>query len=1083
LDASDGFDGDEIAALKGLIKPQEAACLLKVVEELRCLDPSVGSGAFPVGLLHELLNLRRSLRTAADGYVDPVRKQGHQWIQDTKAHIVENALYGVDIQQQAIEICRLRLWLSLIVDYDLGVDPLQADRAQFLSAIKSISQLPNLEMNFRRGDSLLDYISGIPVRVEGGVVSRYRDQVESIQKRGHELHKARRADKKKELRLSILADRFALAETVIDDQIQEIDAQTFSTNNWFGETDSDSKKKQQLVAARSNLEQAVTKIGSDRKDLEKLARSPLAGDFYPRLRKLEGADFDSPFNFIWNIDYAEIFTAKPISTVAGEFAIINDAQKQGELVLPGKKEVLAPQEKGGFDLVVGNPPFVTARNSTKRELYRERWARVCHMKFLLICPFFDLSFGLLRPKGQLGFIVSNAFAKREFGQPLIEKFFPTVNLQKIIDCSGLMFPGHGTPTCVVFGGREKPDDDMPVRIAAIQPGGGDLRTPPEESPLWHLLEKEHENPGYSDNKVDVRNIDRKQLSRWPWNFDQSAEETKLFIESKSDPVLRDFLNADVGFDTITAANDIFMIPSSTLRRFRIATNKIKNLLVGELFRNYERDMREFIVWPYSKDGSESELGREESKLLIPHREHLEKRSQFHKTQLEAGLSWFEYREYHRRALTPCLTHPYIATHIHFHYSENPTIFNQHCPVTCLTNNTPENNYLLCGLLNSSAALFWLKQVCFSKRESEEGAKDTYFEFAGGKVQQLPVPGSIGQALNGKPTSLADRVEKLASVCCKLGNELPVLALRKLFEKKEEAYQGWNSALPGYAKPASECLPAFTSSDELRKLFQSAMEARDERREKMIALQEEMDWLCYEAYGLISGLPKCPSYSMPENLRPFRLWAQAGGDFAAALKLIPDSFSTPIKSIWRQRLELIRDNEHVRRIEAPVYKRRWDEQWKVGNRWMAGPVAYAQELIDAFSWWLAEKAEWHMEHTAHGGPLNMDVWIASLWKDKRVAAAWPVIAESLNAVELWKASATDKKPGKPVEGDGGDFAKFLRKTIEAETIPNAIPPAVSWDDLKKKGVPVVQAIKVRGKLNVPRERFRQKKDGTYIWAGN
>ena len=443
VDASDGLDADELALLKSILSPKEAASLLSAGEGFRCLDPAVGSGAFPVGLLHELVNLRRVLRAVADGYVDPIRKHGQQWIHETKAHIVENCLYGVDIQQQAIEICRLRLWLSLIVDYDLGVDPLQAERAQFITAIKSISQLPNLEMNFRRGDSLLDTISGIPVRVEGGVVTRYRDQVEAIQKRGHELHKARKSEKKKELRLEILRQRLSLAERVLHDQIRDIDKQEAATANWFGETKSESEKRRQLAAARENLNQALAKIEADRKEREKLAKSPLAADFYPRLRKLEGADFDSPFNFVWNIDYAEIFTPKPIATLGGDMAFVNEAQKQGELLVSGKAEVRTPQVKGGFDLIIGNPPFVTARNPIKRELYRERWPLVCHMKFLLVSPFFAVSFGLLRPKGQLGFIVSNAFAKREFGRPLIERFFPAITLQKIIDCSGLMFPGHG----------------------------------------------------------------------------------------------------------------------------------------------------------------------------------------------------------------------------------------------------------------------------------------------------------------------------------------------------------------------------------------------------------------------------------------------------------------------------------------------------------------------------------------------------------------------------------------------------------------------------------------------------------------
>lgn len=141
--ASDGLNADELAALKKLISPEEGRLIVDLTANLKCCDPSVGSGAFPVGLLQELLNLQRLAQAAALGYVDPVRKHGNEWVHRTKAHIVENCLYGVDLQQQAIEICRLRLWLSLVVDYDLGCDPLAASRHQFLEASRS-SQIPQV---------------------------------------------------------------------------------------------------------------------------------------------------------------------------------------------------------------------------------------------------------------------------------------------------------------------------------------------------------------------------------------------------------------------------------------------------------------------------------------------------------------------------------------------------------------------------------------------------------------------------------------------------------------------------------------------------------------------------------------------------------------------------------------------------------------------------------------------------------------------------------------------------------------------------------------------------------------------------
>jgi len=61
------------------------------------------------------------------GYKDPVKGEGDTWKRHAKEHFIQNSLFGVDIQQQVIEICRLRLWLSLLVDYELGVNPFEAE--------------------------------------------------------------------------------------------------------------------------------------------------------------------------------------------------------------------------------------------------------------------------------------------------------------------------------------------------------------------------------------------------------------------------------------------------------------------------------------------------------------------------------------------------------------------------------------------------------------------------------------------------------------------------------------------------------------------------------------------------------------------------------------------------------------------------------------------------------------------------------------------------------------------------------------------------------------------------------------------
>jgi hypothetical protein len=1079
---SDGLDDKEFALLKTLLSPEEGRRIGELIANLKCCDPSVGSGAFPVGLLQELLNLHRLVETASLGYVDPVRKHGNEWVHKTKAHIVENCLYGVDIQQQAIEICRLRLWLSLVVDYDLGCDPLVASRHQFLEAIRNISQLPNLEMNFRRGDSLLDMVSGVPIRVEGGVVSRYRDDVAVIQKLGHDLHKARKADRKKKLRLEILSRRLDFTQRVLQDERGMLLGNQ-QVGDLFEDAGSDANKRRVAQEQVEQIDLALKKLTADRRDLDKLAASPLAANFYPRLRKLEGADFDSPFNFVWHIDFAEIFHPQlpAAATLAGELAqVVNSVQRQQELVIP----TIA---RGGFDLMVGNPPFVTARNPVKRELYRKRWSRVSEGQYQLVCPFFELSFSLLTRGGQLGFIVSNAFTKREFGKPLIENLFRTVDLQKVIDCSGLLFPGHGTPTCIALGSADGGLSTNPIIVTALLPGGGDLRTPPEESSLWATIAAQHENPGYKDSSVAVYSWPRKRFLNWPMSFDLGADDQRLHLESINKTVLGDLINGSIGRVCFTGADELYFVDEHLLRRLGITPQGLARFAIGDLFRNWTHSETHCLC-PYDGNGKliSDKIAAPIKRYLSPWRQFLEERLSYGETQLKRGNAWWEYslvfEERIRGGLALCICE--IATHIHVEAVSKPFIANRANPIFELQAGSSEQDvHLIAAGMNSSTALFWLKQICYNKGAGEDEDRDR-FEFAGGKVEQLPMPIPIAAALRGKQDPLSARLHSLSYTCWNLGQQLQSFALAAIFESADEAYNSWNISLLGHVAPNRELIPPFITTAQLRTRFDTAVKHRERVRAEMIALQEEMDWLVYRAYGLGSSLvpnalvdwitPDTLSVVPPitEDQRPFRFWAAMAGDFQKACALIPADWSEPRRKLWHARLQCIRDDEHIRRIEAPVYKRRWDEQWKVSNRWMSGPVAYAQELVDAFRWWLAEKAEWHLEHNAKG-PLSFEAWSTALAGDPRIEAAWPVVAEAIHRLELWKIEHNDKKSTKPPKLDGSSvaFTRLFKEMVNDETVPEGIPPAVPWDELAKKGIKVSGNTKsIRGKLNVPRERF-------------
>lgn len=118
------------------------------LDGLRILDPAVGSGAFPLGMLAEIVRLRRICHLARHGDEAPAEAV-HAW----KLAAIEHGLLGVDIEPRAIELCRLRLWLSLVVDLPAGLEP---------------HPLPNLEFRTITADSMVDFVHGIEIQNSRG---------------------------------------------------------------------------------------------------------------------------------------------------------------------------------------------------------------------------------------------------------------------------------------------------------------------------------------------------------------------------------------------------------------------------------------------------------------------------------------------------------------------------------------------------------------------------------------------------------------------------------------------------------------------------------------------------------------------------------------------------------------------------------------------------------------------------------------------------------------------------------------------------------------------------------------------------
>ena len=125
-----------------LIDAETARRLGDELDVVRICDPAVGSGAFLLGAMQEITQLRRGLALAAGTSDEEIERSVAAW----KRRAIHWSLYGVDINPEAVDICHLRLWLSLVLD---------------LQSPLNVEPLPNLDFRVVVGDSLIDRICGV----------------------------------------------------------------------------------------------------------------------------------------------------------------------------------------------------------------------------------------------------------------------------------------------------------------------------------------------------------------------------------------------------------------------------------------------------------------------------------------------------------------------------------------------------------------------------------------------------------------------------------------------------------------------------------------------------------------------------------------------------------------------------------------------------------------------------------------------------------------------------------------------------------------------------------------------------------
>ena len=326
-----------------LIK-QYSAEFHQALDRVKICDPAIGSGAFPMGLLHEIFTAKQTLYTFEFGNTTNFDASG------VKLNIIQNSIYGVDIERGAVDIARLRFWLSLIVDEP---EP---------------KALPNLDYKIVVGNSLVSKLDDKIIDIDWNIDQTAHGLF------GHDLAKQQRlllrkisqeqkeffspdSDKKKlsadirNLKIDLLINQL---ELMVKTQGQETEplAVNFKDKKKFVKTT-------ELYYETIGWKNTITQ-------LKKLKTKP-----------------ELSLNFFdWKLDFPEVMNEK----VA---------------------------EKIGFDILIGNPPYVFARDSKSKGItqadkqYFSKHYQVTEYQLNLYPLFIEKGYNLLKNKGLLDYITPN----------------------------------------------------------------------------------------------------------------------------------------------------------------------------------------------------------------------------------------------------------------------------------------------------------------------------------------------------------------------------------------------------------------------------------------------------------------------------------------------------------------------------------------------------------------------------------------------------------------------------------------------------------------------------------------------------
>ncbi len=393
-------------------------------------DAAAGSGAFLLGMLHRLVRLNYAVYRGFPSVAKEMRRRLQKtapaemrlksdWTEHhvrylLKRSIVRNNLFGVDIEPSAIQIAQLRMWLSLCVEHE----------ADF---VQEIPPLPNLDYNLRVGNSLTGHYLGIDFELETDTRSSHllpiMEDLDRLEAAYYEMTDER---EKKQQRDEIEHLHWRLLEEGIRDELHQLPAkrravedalQQRRDGSLFPEVEDFTSEERADLAwlerRKTDLDAGLAALTTDQRHLreEERSRHPV----------------------LWRVHFARVF-----------------------------------REKGGFDIVIMNPPYVSTQGASELDYVPDLTAKLGFNDDLYVFFAFR-SFGLphflgiARPGGVVCYITSDTFFTLQT-KTRMRQLLQSRDLRLLVQCD----PFKQTVDTAIFLALNQPPQSGPDILEFIQ---------------------------------------------------------------------------------------------------------------------------------------------------------------------------------------------------------------------------------------------------------------------------------------------------------------------------------------------------------------------------------------------------------------------------------------------------------------------------------------------------------------------------------------------------------------------------------------------------------------------------------------